>query len=70
MLRPVILLTIDIAIPDKPTRGLTCFETNALSCHDAAVGTADVNHHILVHPHHSIQHAFFGGLDIKHNEKK
>jgi len=34
MLRPMIPLTIDIAILDKLTRN-TCFETNALSCHAA-----------------------------------
>jgi hypothetical protein len=42
----MIPLTIDIAILDELTR-LTCFETNALSCNAAAIGTADVN---LVHP--------------------
>ena len=39
MLLPMIPLTVDIAILDEHTR-LTCFETNALSCHAAAVGTA------------------------------
>ena len=34
MLRPMIPLTIDIAILDKLTRN-TCFESNALSCHAA-----------------------------------
>jgi hypothetical protein len=42
----MIPLTIGVAIPDEHTR-LTRLETNALSCHDAAVGTADVN---LAHP--------------------
>jgi hypothetical protein len=39
MLGPMILLTISIAIFDEHAR-LTCLESNALSCHATAIGTA------------------------------
>ena len=39
MPRPMVLLTIDIAILDKLAR-LACLETDYTSCNAAAVGTA------------------------------
>jgi hypothetical protein len=36
----MVLLAIDVAILDKFTR-LACLETSTLSCHAAAIGTAD-----------------------------
>ena len=41
MLGPMFPLAIGVAILDKHTRH-TCLETDTLSCHAAAIGTADV----------------------------
>jgi hypothetical protein len=55
VLRPMFLLTFSIAIPDEHTR-FTRLETNALSFHAAAIGTADDVD--LVHPSDSTTFTF------------
>ena len=63
MLGPMFPLAIGVAILDKHTQH-TCLETDTLSCHAAAIGTADVDLvHIQGFPPHAVERsAGLGGL--------